>query len=210
VRSDRPTTPILGSLFTPENARRLFDVVGYGTRRAKMPAEVLYWLVPQAPLWGSTNILREVLERAVPRIAAANEDLGRQSPITTSCLTTGKPEWWIEAAFDRSFPAEQKVWPAGFELLVVPGSFTAAMVHAPIGAQVGLPVPLGFVSFDPKVVGRACDLLARQAGPFGLGRVLTGMLQEAAVLPPDPMKVQTNTVVSESGNDDLPVGNKTK
>lgn len=56
VRADRPTVPIIGSLFTKENARRLFDVASYGLRKTRHAAAAIYWVVPQAPLWGMAEI----------------------------------------------------------------------------------------------------------------------------------------------------------
>lgn len=63
VRADRPTVPIVGSLFTMQNIRRLFEVATYGLRKTRHAAAAAYWVVPQIPLWGSTSILAEVVER---------------------------------------------------------------------------------------------------------------------------------------------------
>src|SRR3546814_12796139 len=59
VRSDRQTTPIVGSLFTADNARRLLEVANYGLRRTKHPSPVLFWTIPQVPMWGSPSVMYE-------------------------------------------------------------------------------------------------------------------------------------------------------
>ena len=57
-------------------------------------------------------------------------------------------------------------------MLLVPGAFVAVTIHAPIGQQSGLPVPLGFASFDPRVLARAGELLELNAAAFKLGDTL--------------------------------------
>jgi hypothetical protein len=42
--------------------------------------------------------------------------------------------------------------PGPLEILLVPDVAAAVLVHAPIGASRGYPVPLGFVSFDEAVL----------------------------------------------------------
>jgi serine/threonine protein kinase len=45
-------------------------------------------------------------------------------------------------------------------IFLAPGLLTAVLVHAPIGGPDSLPVPLGIVSFDERVVQRAQEKLA--------------------------------------------------
>lgn len=192
IRADRQTTSIVGSLFTLENARRLFEAASYGLRRARRPAESFFWVVPNVPLWGSTSILAEAVETMIDRVTRNNEDLTHRRPVDAVALTTGRPEPWIQEAFTCSRQSEALVFPSGFEMLLVPGAFVAATVHAPIGAQSGLPVPLGLVSFDERVVERAMGLLRHSACRFGLDPKL-----EAALLP-----VSSPTKKSNEGSGD--------
>ncbi|TXC71343.1 hypothetical protein FSB78_10615 [Sphingomonas ginsenosidivorax] len=181
VRSDRPTVPLLGSLFTLENARRFVDVIGYGLKRMQRPAQALFWVVPQVPLWGSCAVLPEILDRTVERLAAANADMMTKKRIETAALTAVRPEKWIGEAFSNVFASERRALPGGLELVLVPGAFVAAMVHAPIGAASGLAVPLGFTSFDPKVVARATDLLRRTGKMFHLTETLLEDLEPMTI-----------------------------
>jgi hypothetical protein len=77
-------------------------------------------------------------------------------------------------------------FPSGFEMLPVPGAFVAATVHAPIRPPSGLPVPLGFASFDPRVLARAGQLLEANAESFKLGDTL--MRNLVAPLSPIPIE----------------------
>ena len=172
VRADRPTVPIVSSLFTIENARRLFEVASYGLRKTRHAAAAVYWVVPQVPLWGSTLVMAEAVEQFRERIARTNEDLAVRQNVESIALTAQRPERWVKEAFTREHVSNSRLFPSGFEMLLVPGAFIAAAVHAPIGQQSGLPVPLGFASFDPRVLARAGELLEANAEAFKLGDML--------------------------------------
>lgn len=186
VRADRPTVPIIGSLFTMENARRLFEIASYGLRKTRHASGAVYWVVPQAPLWGSTSIMAEAIEQFRDRIIRANEDLAHRQNVESIALTAQRPERWVKEAFTREHGSDGRVFPGGFEMLLVPGAFVAATVHAPIGQQSGLPVPLGFASFDPRVLERAGELLHANAEAFKLG----DMHKQNLVVPPSSDKME--------------------
>ncbi|WP_341631180.1 hypothetical protein [Sphingomonas agri] len=176
IRVDRQTAPVVGSIFTEENARRLFEVASYGLRRTKRASTALFWVVPQAPKWGSTAIMSEMIDQIRDQMVRTNDDLAVRRPVQAISLSVGSPERWLREAFDRCHQSDSRVLPAGFEMLLVPGAFVAASVHAPVGQQSGIPVPLGFVSFDERVVERAAVLLASNTAPFRLGDFLEKQL----------------------------------
>ena len=62
---------------------------------------------------------------------------------------------------------------------------TAVAVHAPIGAQTGVPVPLGFVSFDLKVVERTQVYLSSGAQPYFRNKPYEASLMESLTTSPD-------------------------
>lgn len=190
VRANRQTTPIVGSLFTIDNARRLVEISNYGFRRAKRGASALYWLMPQAPLWGSTGILPEAVERFKDRIVRTNEDLAARCPVDTISLSAGRPDRWIKEAFEATAVTDRKIFPSGFELLLVPGAFMAATVHAPIGQPSGIAVPLGFASFDEKIVARAMQLVLENAAAFNLPERLLKDLEVSEEPPATEMSDQ--------------------
>jgi len=197
VRADRPTVPIIGSLFTLENARRLFEVASYGLRKTRHAAAAVYWVVPQAPLWGSTSIMAEAVEQFRERIIRTNEDLAVRQNVDSIALTAQRSERWVKEAFTREHGSDGRVFPGGFEMLLVPGAFVAATVHAPIGQQAGLPVPLGFASFDPRVLARAGEMLDDNAAAFKLGDALKRNL----VAPPPADKMEESAADESAAPD---------
>lgn len=179
VRADRQTTPIVGSLFTPENARRLLEVAKNGQRRTKRPSAAIFWVIPQVPLWGSTSIMAEAIDQL--RDLGARKNDGSRI-VDAVALTAGLADEWIRKAFTIRKEAQGGLaLPGGFEMLISPGSFIAAAVHAPIGGPSGIPVPLGFASFDARVVDRGTGLLDLAASRFGLSEELKSELRP---LPP--------------------------
>ena len=99
------------------------------------------------------------------------------STVEAVALTSGTADSWVKQAFTMRRESQSAIFPGGFEMLLAPGSFVAAVVHAPVGTSSGIPVPLGFASFDTRVVNRGMALLEGAAAPFGLGDVLRKELQ---------------------------------
>jgi hypothetical protein len=197
IRSDRPTVPIVGSLFTMENTRRLFEVANYGLRKTRHAAAGVYWVLPQVSLWGSTSIMAESVKQLRELISRRNEDLAVQHSVEAVALTIQRPERWVKEAFTREYASECRVFPNGFELLLVPGAFVAAIVHAPIGQPMGQPVPLGFASFDRRVLERASEMLETNADAFKLNDVLRRNL----ILPQETEKREDG----QGEHDDAPI-----
>ena len=155
VRSNRQTIPFVGSLFTRDNVRKLTEAYSIGLRSRPRPSTLL-WLMPIVNHWGATRTLPELLRTMASRIGTDNNG---DRPATTVGLVTGWPEAHIKKAFEHVCRSDAPVFPQTLEILLVPGVLVAASVHAPIGSKTGLPVPLGFISFDPRVVGRTSDYL---------------------------------------------------
>jgi hypothetical protein len=183
VRADRQTTPVVGSLFTPENARRLVEVANYGLRRTKRPSPVIFWLVPQIPLWGSTSIMAEAVDQLRDLVIRTSDGI---TTVEAVALTSGTADSWVKQAFTSRRESPSAMFPGGFEMLLAPGSFVAAVVHAPLGSSSGIPVPLGFASFDTRVVDRGMALLDEAAPRFGLGEEWRKELGSISVEQPPP------------------------
>ena len=174
VRRNRQTIPILGSLFTPDNARRLIDMAGHGLRTLNDTPETIYWLPPQALCWGSTSTLPELVDHLKEALTNRNEENGLSvSRPQAIALCQGKPAQWTEKAFDHCNQLDRLQIPAGVEVLLVPGAFAAVLVHAVVGAQSGHAVPLGFVSCDLQIVNQVTALLRNVAPAFQLSELLS-------------------------------------
>ena len=180
VRSDRQTIPLVGSILGRQNLRKVTEVLAYGLRSATRPSVVL-WLAPMVRCWGATRMLPELLRqlKAQLRTDPGGEPNVRMASVA---LITGRPEAHLEKAFDHVATSDVPRFPRALEILLIPRVMVAVAVHAPVGSRDGLPVPLGFISFDPRVIGRAGDYIASRSGPFLRDRqmvsLVVGELQE--------------------------------
>ncbi|MCW2189469.1 hypothetical protein AB7M45_002239 [Bradyrhizobium elkanii] len=163
-RSDRQTVPIVGPLYTEENARRFLSVLEYGLRnKADLPEFVLS-VAPQTQHWGATTQQRDTLttirRKVEPNPAAESGGL------KAVCCFAGKPPRYIERTFDEVHCADTTEIPPALELLIVPRTAIAAIVHAPIGSASGQAVPLGFASFDQDVIARVQSFASDRINKF--------------------------------------------
>lgn len=156
VRADRRTAPIVGSLLLPENRRRFFDVLGYGSRQQTIAPRFVLWLAPQVPFWNATSVLDETVTGICTYWNEQHVDTPTDA-VTSICLTERRPPRYLEKAFDVISATDQRRFPGPLEVLLVPQVAVAAVVHAPIGAPRGFGVPLGIVSFDPAVLERTAQ-----------------------------------------------------
>lgn len=164
ARSDRPTLPIVGALLGRDNLRKAAEVLAYGLRREHRPTCFL-WLGPMMRHWGATQMLPEFIKQLKTQLVSGRSDPPTDGPVAIA-LAAGRPETHIEKAFDAVANSDMPRFPRTLEVLLVPGVMAAVTVHAPIGSQTGLPVPLGFASFDPRVVERVQRYVAERVQPF--------------------------------------------
>lgn len=162
-RSDRPTIPLLGTIFTGHNVNRTLEVLDYGLRSQARP-EGLIWISPTAPSWGATQRLPELAREIKARCQRVLDGEGARAKAIG--FLTGRPEPYVEMAFDDWGVTDTPQAPGRLELMIVPEVMVAASVHAPIGASRGIAVPLGLLSFDPRVVQRAQAYAAPLASRF--------------------------------------------
>ena len=159
VRVDRPTIPLLGSLLLRSNVERFVNVLGYGMRNARRPRHLI-WLAPQAPHWGATRTLPDLLRQVA--LNAATPTAGEEAPPPLSiCLLPGRGSPYLDEAFDRVLRTDAPMIAGRLEILLIPDTLVVSAVHAPVGMHSGLPLPLGFMSFDPKVIERTSEHVAR-------------------------------------------------
>ncbi|CAG4890804.1 hypothetical protein [Paraburkholderia gardini] len=165
LRSDRPTVPLLGTLFTPANNERLHNAVRYALERsANKPLIVeIQWIVPEVR-WGHTRVLPATLN-SIERLLFP-EPSGDAEPqrVSATAITRNPLPRYLAEAFDHhQFLAEQAAIAPAVEVFIIPDLVCAVLVHAPIKANNGIPVPLGFLSFDASVVQRVAEDLGKIA-----------------------------------------------
>lgn len=161
VRSDRRTIPMAGALFTEGNVRRLFEALRYATDMHQYRPQALFWLVPHIPAWGATRVLPTVVDQMERAIVGRLDGENEYGVPKSVAFVTGRPARYIPEAFDTVVSGVGiGGLPSTVEILLVPGLLTAVLVHAPIGGPDALPVPLGILSFDERVVQRAQEKVA--------------------------------------------------
>ena len=165
VRADRKTAPIVGSLLLPENRKRLFDVLEYGSRQRDGMPPFMVWLAPHVPWWNATTLLDETITGICALWNAQRNDGQAEAP-RSLCLTKPRPPRYIEKAFSLVCTSDAGRFPGPLEILLLPQVAVAAAVHAPIEASRGFAVPLGFVSFDAAVVQRAEQYMLDQLSSY--------------------------------------------
>lgn len=162
LRSNRQTVGIVGSLYAPENSKRVWTAIGYATTPDHHNDDAFLWLIPNQSTWGAsrafTNFFDKLKCEGMPEVGAKHK--AERTPIMISC---GKPAWhlvkYLPKTLDR--PDNGSV-PSSLEVLLIPQRMVAVTVHAPVMEGRGFPVPLGVLSFDPAVVGRVHDYLKAQ------------------------------------------------
>lgn len=181
-RVDRPTIGLVGPLYGSSNAAHLAEAMDHAARRGP-PASPAIWVAPQSPLWGASRRLPTILEQLRGRLHRAGTD---QPSDRVMGLVAGKPPTHLRRAFATlvELPSRSEL-PSCLEVLLIPGSVAAVLVHAPIGLQRGFPVPLGILSFDTGVVERVASMMTRLL-PNHLRSPADGELWTRDVLFPAP------------------------
>jgi hypothetical protein len=191
VRSDRPTVPLVGALVCPDNFQRLLRVIDYGRRSVKVLPHFILSVPPQAPYWGATSLLKDLLT-TVRRQLVGETSPATEPDVQSWCAVTGKPAKYVERTFDRLVAIDTVDHAPTVEFLVVPNIAVAVLVHVPIGAVTGLAAPLGFASFDPVVVERVQALILNTtARHVGDGSLRTEIEQGLALQQPPETEDQT-------------------
>jgi hypothetical protein len=158
LRADRPTIGLAGPIYGPENADRLLEALRYSIDLdPKTPVTELLWALPTNVHWGMTRALPKLLERLQKHCTNAIPNGGHLSVLA---LNRDKPPRALTKVFDQLLlqPTNCAI-PSSVEMLLIPRRLVALVVHAPIGREDGFPIPLGLLSFDPKVIRRAHSYL---------------------------------------------------
>lgn len=173
LRVDRPTVPIVGTFFVEENTARLTEALQYGKKALGQNASIpgLCWLIPDTN-WGHTHVLPTVLGALADSLAPSPDSGFQTVGLAKQSLRPHQKE-----AFSVSEVAVNGTEiPASLELVWIPGILAAALVHAPVRTRSGIPIPLGFLSFNSQVIARVeeflkskfslANALANAAGPI--------------------------------------------
>ncbi|MBU7435862.1 hypothetical protein [Paraburkholderia fungorum] len=129
--------------------------------RKKTPIPGIQWIVPEVR-WGHTRALPATLNSiAQLLLPQPSRDTEPQKVGATAITRKPLPRYLAEAFDHHQFLAEQAAIAPSVEVFLIPGLVAAVLVHAPIKANNGIPVPLGFLSFDASLVQRVREDLAK-------------------------------------------------
>ncbi|WP_404378631.1 hypothetical protein [Caenispirillum salinarum] len=157
-RKDRKTVRIFGTLWVERNSRKVLTAaLEHAVATDEPPHEPLIWLRPATPYWGCSTKFDGLVDGLCKHL------VGEDGPdrLKSILLTHDEKEsaWRFRSVFDSIGTLRPGRVPRNFELLLVPGRFFAALVHAPMGAGDGFPMPLGVVSFDRALLPTVHELL---------------------------------------------------
>lgn len=160
LRADRPTVPIVGTIFTPSNAQRVRDALSYTKQRlaAEAAPRQVSWLIPSVA-WGQGRGLLSIL-KDLKRENGEQDNKDEDVVRLATAISADRVPDHINKAFDRAVrPKDGTAVPPSLEILYLPGQVAAILVHCPIQAPRGIPVPIGILSFDELILHRVHSFL---------------------------------------------------
>lgn len=155
------TRPIYGALWSERNfagVRKCVEDTTWliGTEGIRLPvSQPLVWARPSIELWGRGAAAAPVVESF--KDVLAKRARKRASEAVLLSPDDGSEPWQkdmrrrFEGVFDGGIGIPVGALPSALEIMLVPGCMVAAMVHVPVKGC-GLPLPVGFLSEDYKVV----------------------------------------------------------
>jgi len=156
LRVDRPTVRIVGNLWTEANRTRMAAALRYAVARPHLNPKLQIWLRPNVPHWGATTRLPELL-------AAVDKQFhgeGESERVRSVLIGEEHSSPIFNYGFNAVLNIMHRDLPAGLELFLVPGQVCYIAIHSPIGSDDAYPIPVGVLSFDPKITNLAQQSLS--------------------------------------------------
>ncbi len=159
LRSNRKTVGIIGSLYLPDNIKRIESAIKYSAESEHVDKEVFLWLSPTSASWGCSryfvNLIKKISRNEADFNAKYNDN--ERTPII---INEGEAAYHVSRAVPVTYTRPRNgAIPSSLEILLIPRRAVAITVHAPVGESRGFPIPLGVISFDQAVVQKVHDYL---------------------------------------------------
>jgi hypothetical protein len=145
----------------------------------------VFWLPPNLPHWGRT-IRFSSLASALSESNAAEDGTvllarvdGTPNSLRVWDRLYGRTDK-LEPLFDRCLAVPRTDVPDALELIVKPGSWALALIHAP-DARTGYPCPFGYIAAGPVLVSRYTHRLAELASRAEGTKALIWQLEDESV-----------------------------
>jgi hypothetical protein len=170
-----PGLRLVGSAATESVRSALLDwtegIAGIATSRTPV-----FWLPPNLPHWGRTirfaslaSALSEANAAEDGTVLLARVDSGPNAARPWERLY-GRTQR-LEPLFDRCLAVPRVDVPDALELVVKPGAWALALIHAP-DPQTGYPCPFGYIVGEPSIVAkytyRIAEVASRAEGTKGV------------------------------------------
>jgi hypothetical protein len=157
LRVDRPTVRVLGHVWTDANRSRFASALEYAFARSGKACTMQIWLRPTLPTWGMTTRLQDTLAAVARHSIRPDAEI---RDVRAIMIGDEKPPRAFSHMFNAIVRVPARHLPPGLEIFLIPGRLAFIVLHTPVGTREGYPVPMGVMSFDPKVVERAHGIIS--------------------------------------------------
>jgi hypothetical protein len=162
LRSDRPTIGLIGPLYLPDNRKRIGAALNAAAPREQGNDDSIFWVTPLLNSWGASRALGTFLD-GVKYDSIAQADGTAVSERNVFAIAYDQLPRHLTLTFQNVLlRSKNGSLPSNLEIMLVPQRVIAITVHAPLLEGRGFPIPLGILSFDPKVVRRTHQYLETQ------------------------------------------------
>lgn len=183
-----PGLRLIGSTSTEAVRSALLDWTE-GVAGASPTRSAVFWLPPDLPHWGR-SVRFASLASALSEGNAAEDGTVLLARVDKSPDATG---WWkrlygptdkLGPLFDRCLGVPRGAIPDALELIVKPGAWALALIHAP-DPRTNYPCPFGYILAAPEIVAgytyKLAELASRAGGPGSLLWQRTGENADGAL-----------------------------
>ena len=165
ARAGAPGLRLVGS--TESSRTALLDWtqgVGGTSTATRTP---VFWLPPNLPSWGRSVPFANLASA----LSAAHASDDGTVLLARTRRDAGDEKFWnklygptskLDPLFDRCLEVPESDLPDALEIVIKPGSWVLALVHAP-DAQTAYPFPFGYITAAPQIVERYAHRIAELA-----------------------------------------------
>jgi hypothetical protein len=142
----------------PATAKKLFEFIELSVQ-SDDDAPPVFWLPAEHAAWGRnamlTDVIREVNSEIAPKrgiVLLSRTDTDERSRRDVARLYGPGKDGRSPPLFSACLAISPSALPLSLELIVQPNRWAAVFIHVPAPSS-GFPLPVGYVSVNPKLVG---------------------------------------------------------
>ncbi len=175
------TVPVIGSFYTDENSKIIFDFVRNSTGSIKTDSDkkeaqlenVVYWQKPSTELWGSNEETFSLISRIRREVTSVVVGKSEISLVGNANFENVKTLRWRltrrnnRNVFDQGYVAALREEMGPVEIFIWPGVVCGVLYYYLADTSWEYPIPLGFVSKDAEVLDVLSKFLFSQWAGYG-------------------------------------------